>query len=73
MIWITANDIIQIHSRLIQCSGGFDGLRDYAGLESAVSAPLQSFDGLDLFPSDIEKISRLGYGLAAVTVLLSSY
>ena len=25
MIWITADDVIQIHSRVIQRSGGMDG------------------------------------------------
>lgn len=65
MIWITAEDVIQIHSRVIQGSGGMDGLRDYDGLEAAISAPIQSFDGQDLYPSDVEKIARLGYGLAS--------
>lgn len=65
MIWITAEDVIQIHGRVIQVSGGMDGLRDRDGLEAAISAPMQSFDGQDLYPSDIEKIARLGYGLAS--------
>ena len=65
MIWIEAEDIILIHRRIIQATGGADGLRDRAGLEAALAAPLQSFGGRDLFPSDIEKIARLGYGLAA--------
>lgn len=65
MIWVEAEDIILIHRRIIQAIGGIGGLRDRAGLEVALAAPLQSFAGQDLFPSDIEKISRLGYGLAA--------
>lgn len=65
MIWITADDVIQIHSRVIQRSGGMDGLRDRAGLEAAVSAPMQSFGGQDLYPTTVEKIARLGYGLAS--------
>ena len=65
MIWITADDVIMIHSRVIQSSGGIDGLRDRAGLEAAIAAPLQSFGGEDLFPTEIEKIARLGFGLAA--------
>ena len=65
MIWITVEDVIQIHSRVIQGSGGMDGLRDYNSLEAAISAPMQSFDDQDLYPSDVEKIARLGYGLAS--------
>ena len=64
MIWIDVEDIILIHSKIIQKSGGIDGLRDRGCLESAVAAPMQSFGGQDLFPSDVEKIARLGYGLA---------
>ena len=65
MIWISAEDIILIHSRVIQGSGGLDGLRDSAGLEAAIAAPMQTFDGQELYPSDIEKIARLGFGLAS--------
>ena len=65
MIWITADDVIQIHSRVIQRSGGMDGLRDRASLEAAVSAPMQSFGDQDLYPTTVEKIARLGYGLAS--------
>ena len=65
MIWITTDDVLQIHSRVIQHSGGMDGLRDRASLEAAISAPMQSFGGQDLYPTIVEKIARLGYGLAS--------
>ena len=65
MIWISAEDILLIHSRVIEGSGGLDGLRDSAGLEAAIAAPMQTFDGQELYPSDIEKIARLGLGLAS--------
>lgn len=65
MIWISAEDILLIHSRVIEGSGGLDGLRDSAGLEAAIAAPMQTSDGQELYPSDIEKIARLGFGLAS--------
>ncbi len=65
MIWVTAEDVVLLHSRVIATTGGIDGLRDPSGLEAAVAAPLQSFGGQELFPTDVEKIARLGYGLAA--------
>ena len=65
MIWISAEDVILIHSRVIEGSGGPDGLRDRDGLEAAVAAPMQTFDGTELYPTDIEKIARLGFGLAS--------
>lgn len=56
----------------LRCTAGssrlpeaLDGLCDRAGLEAAIAAPLQAFGGQDLFPSMLEKIARLGYGLAA--------
>ena len=61
---VTAEDVILIHSRVIAASGGMDGLRDRAGLEAALAAPFQSFGGQELFQTDVEKIARLGYGLA---------
>ena len=65
MIRISAEDIIRIHSRVIEGSGGLDGLRDRDGLEACVFAPIQTFDGQELYPSDMEKIARLGFGLAS--------
>ena len=65
MIWISAEDVILIHSRVIEGSGGLDGLRDRDGFEAAVSAPMQTFDGKELYPTDLEKIARLGFGLAS--------
>ena len=65
MIWVTADDVIALHSLVTKKIGGIDGLRDRSVLESAVSAPLQSFGGTDLFPGDIDKIARIGFGLAS--------
>ncbi len=42
MIWVTAEDVVAIHSRIIQVSGGIDGLRDRAGLVQAVLAQLST-------------------------------
>lgn len=65
MIWITLEQIIELHTLVIKRSGGLDGVRDKGSLESAIAAPLQSFGGQDLFPGEIEKIARLGYGLSS--------
>lgn len=65
MIWINAEDVIFLHTQVIRQTGGLDGIRDRAGLEAALAAPLQSFGGQELFPSTVEKIARLGYGVAS--------
>lgn len=63
MIWLTKKQIIHIHADLISSTGGSDGLRDEGLLESALSAPFQTFDNTELFPSLIGKAVRLSYGL----------
>ncbi len=65
MVWITAEDVAVIHSLVVEKSGGMDGIRDKDALEAALSAPLQTFGGAELFPADLERIARLGFGLAA--------
>ena len=65
MIWVNADDVIAIHGQIIKKSGGSDGLRDRAGLEAAIATPLQTFGSVDFYPTVIEKIARLGYGLAS--------
>ena len=65
MIWITKDEIIKIHSRVIETTGGLDGVHDLDGLEAALSAPMQSFDKIPLYPSKLEKIAPIGFGLAS--------
>ena len=65
MIWTNAEQIIAIHANVTGKTGGLDGLRDMSGLESALAAPMQTFGGEELFKTELEKIARLGFGLAA--------
>ena len=44
-------------------TGGSHGLRDEGLLQSAVSAPFQSFSGTDAYPSLKQKAARLAFGL----------
>lgn len=60
---LSKEQVVLLHSRLIQQTGGSDGVRDYALLESAIEAPFQSFDGNELYPTIQAKAARLGYGL----------
>lgn len=63
MRWLDRSQIILLHDALIKEIGGAPGLRDVGALDSASSAPFQSFDGIDLYPTATEKIVRLAYGL----------
>ena len=60
---LSKQQILMLHSMLVAQSGGMDGLRDEGLLESAVNAPLQIFEGQELYPTVLEKAARLGYGL----------
>lgn len=63
MIILTVEEVIEAHSRLIQKTGGLNGIRDRALLESAVFNILSSFDGIEVYPSIEEKAARLMYSL----------
>ena len=60
---LTKNQILKLHTELIKATGGTDGLRDEALLDSALNAPFQSFDETDVYPSIQQKAARLGFGL----------
>ena len=61
MIQLTKEQIILMHERLIIRYGGSHGVRDEALLDSAVSAPYQTFDGKELYPTILQKAVRLCY------------
>ena len=63
MFYFSIDDIIVLHSKLIEDFGGTDGIRDRGMLESAVNTSLQTFDGSNLYPFEVEKLARLSYGL----------
>ena len=63
MIVLSKDQIIKLHSHLIQETGGTDGIRDEGLLESVLAAPFQSFSGTEIYSSIQQKAARLGYGL----------
>ena len=63
MIVLSKEQIILLHEQLIVRYGGSHGIRDEGLLESAISAPFQTFGGYDLFPTLTEKAVRLCVGL----------
>ena len=63
MIVLSKEQIIMLHSQLIQETGGTDGIRDEGMLDSALAAPFQSYAGVEIYPSIQQKAARLAYGL----------
>ena len=66
MILLNKEQIKYLHSKMIQETGGSNGIRDEGLLDSALSAPFQSFGGMELYPSMIGKAARLCYGLIKI-------
>lgn len=60
---LTKRQIISLHTLLIQESGGSDGIRDEGMLDMAINQPFQTFGGMELYPTVIDKAVRLGYSL----------
>ena len=63
MIKLTKDNILTLYKIMVDNTGGTIGIRDTSLLESALNAPFQTFGDEELYPSIIEKASRLCYGL----------
>ena len=59
MDYLTAKQILFIHSRLIKETGGSQGVHDLSALLSAAGRPQSSFDDEDLYPDLYSKAAAL--------------
>lgn len=60
---LTVDTIIEVHKRMIATSGGSEGIKDIALIDSAVSSIYQTYDSKELYPTLIEKAARLCFAL----------
>jgi death on curing protein len=60
---LTVEEVVALHGVVADQSGGARGLRDPGGLESAVAQTQQSFGGVDLYPTLVEKASAICFSL----------
>lgn len=63
MRWLQLAEVLELHRRLIDQSGGTAGIRDLGLLEASLAQPRQTFGGIDLYPELIEKAASLGFSL----------
>ena len=63
MRWLQLAEVLELHRRLIDQSGGTAGIRDLGLLEASLAQPRQTFGGIDLYPELIEKAAALGFSL----------
>lgn len=59
MVYLTAEQVLFLHSRLIQETGGAHGVRDLSMLLSALGRPQASFNDTDLYPDIFPKTAAL--------------
>ena len=63
MILLTKEEIVRIHEKLIDRTGGTHGLRDEGLLESAVFSAEGGFENIEVYPTVEEKAARLCFSL----------
>jgi death on curing protein len=57
---ITKEEVLLIHTEVVKLHGGANGIREIAGLESAIARPYQTYDGKNLYQSCFEKAAAIG-------------
>lgn len=64
MIWLpTTENVILLHQKLIEASGGSAGVRDIGLIESAVNRAKAAFAGVEAHPGIVAKAAAVGCGL----------
>jgi len=63
MITINKEQVIRLHKMLLDSTGGLGGIRDESLLDSAITAPFQTFNSVELYPSTAAKIARIAFSL----------
>ena len=59
MNYLSSEQVLFIHSRLVGETGGSHGVRDLGLLESAIARPKATFDGKELYPDLFTKSAAL--------------
>lgn len=61
--YLSTEQLLWLHRRLLHTFGGGSGLRDHGGLESATARPQATFGGEDLYPDVAAKAAALMHSL----------
>jgi death on curing protein len=64
MRYLSLGEIVDLHQSLLDQTGGSAGIRDLAGLESALAQPRATFGGTDLHRTIVQKAAALAFSLA---------
>lgn len=64
MIYLTVDEVLKVHERLIEDHGGMKGIRDLGLLTSAIEMPKSAFGGEDLHPTVFDKAAAYLFHIA---------
>lgn len=56
-------EVLELHRKILEQSGGALGIRDVGLLESAIAQPRMTFGREELYPSLLEKAAALGFSI----------
>ena len=65
MSWISLLELVLIHERVIDETGGVHGITSPGSLESALARPFTTFGGVEFFPSLASKVAALIHSIIA--------
>jgi death-on-curing protein len=63
MRYLSLREILELHDKIIEVSGGARGIRDIRALESEINQPRITFNQTDLYPDIITKAAALCFFL----------
>ena len=63
MITLTVSEILRLHQKLLDATGGLSGTRDLVLLESAVYSANQVFGEEEAYPTVEQRAARLAYAI----------
>lgn len=63
MRFLSRDELLLLHRRVIAASGGAHGVRDIGAIDSAVDQPRASFGGEDLYPDLVAKAAALCFSV----------
>jgi len=63
MRYLTLAEVLHLHDRVLEATGGSAGVRDLGVIESAVAQPKATFEARDLYPTLTTKAGALCFSL----------
>lgn len=61
--YLTIDEVMRLHHRILEQSGGSADVHDLGVFESALAQPAMTFGGEELYPRLVDKAAALGFSL----------